>query len=270
MKVTWQNDNGDTIVMGDDQAVIITRGVGGFAAPPMAVSKLERGQAAGAFVTGHRWQMRTLVLPVWVNPGAYTQLLRAIAVPNGTLTVESNVRTGKATAVYQGGVETFRARPGGYKGVLRFALPWPFFLSATEWYKKMTAEGKPLAYPFGYPFRVLGGDTLADTTITNNGEVDAWPRWKLTGAASRWELRNISTGKTLIVSYALGVSETMTITTRPGEGAVLDAGGASLLDYVSGELWPLAPGDNNVTVVAVDATAETQAEMWYNDEYMGV
>ncbi len=269
MRVRWESDTGAVLEMGDGLPVTVVRGVGGLDAPPIDVSALARGQVAGAVVTGMRWKERVVVLPVSIQREVYADVIAALSQPSGTLTVERE-RTGKARAYYHGGLESLRAQPGRFVGVLRFLLPWPFWLSASEHYLEMTAGDKPLAYPFGFPFRVLGGSTLADMTITNGGELDAWPRWRLTGAATRWELQNLTTGKRLIITCSLEDGEVMTIATRPGEGAIVDADGASLMNCASGDLWPLAVGDNAVRVVAVDATQSTRAELWWSDEYMGV
>ena len=269
MKVTWTNDSGVVLEMGDGLAVTIVRGVGGLDAPPLSLQDVQRGQAAGAYVTGYRWKTRTVTLPVSIERSAWNDVVAALATPAGTLKVERN-RSGQGRAYYIGGLDTMKAYPGEYRGVLMFKMPWPFFLSSSEVYKAFVAEERPLAYPMGFPFYVLAGSTLADVNVTNNGETEAWPQWRLTGPAGQWELRNITTGKTLRINHPLGDGEVLHITTRPGEGAVYDESGNSVMGDVSGALWPLARGENHISVIATDPTVATRAELWYADEYLGV
>jgi len=269
MKAVWKNDNGVVLEMGDGLPVMIVRGVGGLDAPPLDVTAVKRGQAAGSYVTGYRWKTRTVTLPVVVAKAAWADLVTALAIPTGTLTVTRN-RTGQGRAYYVGGLDTMREMPGAYKGVLMFRLMWPFFLSANEFYREFTAAERPLAYPMGFPFYVLAGSTFADVTVSNAGEVEAWPRWRLTGPGGRWELRNVTTGKTLLVNRALGAGEVLHITTRPGAGSVYDGNGTSVMGDVGGALWSLARGDNHITVTVTAPTVATRVEMWYANEYLGV
>ena len=269
MKVTWQNDSGTILEMGDGLPVTIVRGVGGLDAPPLSLQEVQRGQAAGAYVTGYRWKARTVTLPVSIERSAWNDVVAALATPAGTLKVERN-RSGQGRAYYIGGLDTMKEYPGEYRGVLMFKMPWPFFLSNSEMYKKFAAEERPLAYPMGFPFYVLIGDTLADVDTVNSGEVEAWPRWKLTGPAGWWKLQNVTTGKTLLVNRSLNAGEALYVTTRPGEGAVYDESGNSVMNDVTGALWPLIRGINHISIIAADATSSTKAEMWYADEYLGV
>jgi len=269
MKVIWTNDQGVTLTMGDGLPVTVVRGVGGLDAPPLEVDEVKRGQAAGVYVTGFRWKARTVTLPVVIEKEAWADVVLALATPEGTLTVTRN-RTGTGRAYYVGGLESMKETPGAYKGVLMFRLVWPFFLSADEVYRRFTAGERPLAYPMGFPFYVLAGSTLAEVAVENAGEAEAWPRWRLTGPGGRWELHNVTTGRTLLINHALGDGEQLWVHTRPGEGAVYDASGHSVMGEVSGALWPLARGRNDIRVIVTDPTAETAVEMWYAYEYVGV
>lgn len=110
-----------------------------------------------------------------------------------------------------------------------------------------------------------GGGTAVDdtgslTTITNPGDVDAWPIWTVTGPMSELRAWNETTGTRFALTYSLSELQTITITTdRP---TVRGPGDANLSRYVDWfntagtTLWSLTDGPN-VIGLEVDGAGPT-------------
>lgn len=123
--------------------------------------------------------------------------------------------------------------------------------------------GTPAPRPFLNPFPALSsGRVIGDTEITNPGEGDAWPVWRLTGPASSLTATNHSTGAEFRLTRTLSAGQTITITTDPPtvrgpSGEVLTGS----LNWPGAVLWGLEPGVNDVTFSVANATTETRIEV---------
>jgi Phage tail protein. len=100
---------------------------------------------------------------------------------------------------------------------------------------------------------IASGRVLGETTITNPGDVEAWPTWEITGPASLVTATNHTTGEAFILDpdWAgggdLSVGETVTITTDPPTvRGPADAVWTGALNWPNATLWGLVPGVNHV------------------------
>lgn len=118
------------------------------------------------------------------------------------------------------------------------------------------------------------GDTLA---VINDGDYAAYPIWTIGGPVTAITLNNTTTGKTLaLTSLGMLSTDTLTIDTRPSSQRetlpVIDQDGLSFYSRltVNSALWWLQPGQNNFTITATGATADTSIGLRWLSRYRGV
>jgi len=103
-----------------------------------------------------------------------------------------------------------------------------------------------LVVPFWIPDELwVGNGTLFSGTVTNRGNVAAYPRISVTGPYERLVLMNQTTGASFTLGVTLPSLKAIVIDLTPGLIAVT-RDGVNALDEVDGNLveWQLLPGDN--------------------------
>ncbi len=117
---------------------------------------------------------------------------------------------------------------------------------------------------------VSAGLSLGDITVTNPGDVDAWPAWELTGPMSAITATNVTTGYEFTLTYPLLAGEQITITTdRPMVRGPAGQNLASSLNWPGAYLWWLAPGDNSMILNVSGGTVGTSVALTYYPRYEG-
>ncbi len=121
------------------------------------------------------------------------------------------------------------------------------------------------------PFpQVSAGLSFGDSTMTNVGDVDAWPTWTLTGPMSAFSATNLSTGYQWTLTYPLLAGEQITVTTyQPTVRGPAGQNLASALDWPDAYLWWLAPGDNDVVLNVSGADVGSSVQIDYYPRYEG-
>jgi len=140
-------------------------------------------------------------------------------------------------------------------GAANQLVPVMFHAADPYWYDVTTitpgdyqVTSSPTFFPF-FPIRVSASEIVVDTTITNDGSVETWPTWTVFGPGSGIALRNLTTGKNLLLStMTLATGQYIEIDTRPGFKTVKRDDGTNLWSFVDfgSALWPLARGANRV------------------------
>lgn len=135
----------------------------------------------------------------------------------------------------------------------------------------LTFEGGETAtfFPF-FPLRLSSSQVFADTTVTNTGDIETWPVWTVSGPASAITLRNLTTGKILILNTTLVADETVTIDTRPGHKTVLRGDGSNAFTNLTttSSLWPLVKGANAIRVEMASTTEVSWLRMARRTRYL--
>lgn len=106
------------------------------------------------------------------------------------------------------------------------------------------------------PVKLTGDALLGDQTVTNDGDLDAYPVFTVRGPATSFTLENVTTGQRITYEAALADGQVLTIDTRPYVRSVRTADGvnryASLsLDSV---LWHLPPGPSSIRLTLTGST----------------
>ncbi|WP_309049292.1 phage tail protein [Streptomyces sp.] len=133
--------------------------------------------------------------------------------------------------------------------------------------------GTQVDYLVPYP-SVSSSQVLGATTVTNPGDVDVWPEWRITGPASVITFTRGDTGESFTLTMAdtphgpLLAGETVTVSTDPprvrsGTGENLVAG----LDWPGAVLWSLPPGETPVTFQLDGAEAGSAVDLTFYPRY---
>lgn len=124
----------------------------------------------------------------------------------------------------------------------------------------------PLAFPI-----VLGSSSVFTTAyVLNDATADAWPVWTITGPGSTPALRNLTTGKSLVMNRTLLAGQQIVVDTRDeplttSPKSITDGLGTNLFStrMPGGELWPLARGSNLIQVGMDGATSASSISLSY-------
>lgn len=170
-------------------------------------------------------------------------------------------------AIYEAGLSGEPGQGHLYDtAVLSLYCPDPYWRDVTpRAIVREYAIGAPYLDP--YP-TVSSGRTLGDTVIDQDGDVEAWPVWTITGPLEQLIAINHTTGERFTLTYSLGAGDEIVITTDPP--TVRGPGGEVLtgaLDWPGATLWGLVPGENRITFTALGASAGTRIELTYVPRY---
>lgn len=124
-------------------------------------------------------------------------------------------------------------------------------------------------FPMTFPWSLSASNVLVNQAIANDGDLDAWPVWTVTGPSDDLTLTNQTTGETFHLDWEILAGRTVVVDTRPTRKLVYDPLGGSLFPYLTpaSSLWPLARGANRVTVSLGGATAASRVELAYRQKY---
>jgi len=126
-----------------------------------------------------------------------------------------------------------------------------------------------------YP-SVSSSQVLGATTVTNPGDVDAWPVWTITGPATLITMTRTDTGEaftidpnaTAIAHGNLLASEYVTVATDPPSVRYSDGSNwAGALNWPAASLWSISPGDNQVTFELDGAGSGSAVDLSYYPRY---
>ena len=112
-------------------------------------------------------------------------------------------------------------------------------------------------------------DVFAQATITNNGDVDAWPVVTVEGPGTDLEVENLTTGLRWHLTGDVAAGSTLTVDTRPGhKSARLD--GVNVFGRLSDDsvLWPLVPGPNRVSIGFAGGTAVSSVVFAWRNRWL--
>lgn len=257
---------------------------GRFAPPTVFVTDTSPNQA-GSIIRSARHQSRRLVIPVVIKGSSATDVRTQIQALNLALDPTRGNGTLKVTgpsgvqrivkAVCEDGMgldETVNSTngPTWQKASLQFFCEEPYWkdssiTSSTIAYNTTTAT----FFPF-FPLRLSSSSVFGSTTINNDGDVQTWPRWTITGPGSAIYLKNITTGKTLNLNVTLAAGETVTIDTMPGVRSITKNDGSNLFKYLSStsSLWPLAKGSNSIQLEMSSATTGSSIAYSYERRWL--
>lgn len=116
------------------------------------------------------------------------------------------------------------------------------------------------------------GGEIGNTSISNPGDVDAWPSWLITGPSTYIEAENLTLGLRFAIQHTLTAGQTISITTnRPSVRGPGDENLADDVDWfnVAGGayLWPLTDGNNDIRFQVDGAGDGTKIAMTFTPRH---
>lgn len=152
--------------------------------------------------------------------------------------------------------DDFSDRFGHTKAVLHFIAEQPYWQDVSDTSASWSVSTPATFFPI-FPLRLSSSEVFADVTVSNDGDVEAWPVWTVTGPGSSLALRNLTTGELLSSSATLLGGDTLTIDTRPGRKTVTALSGSNQFSTLSSAstLWSFTRGSNSVRIELAGTTA---------------
>ncbi|HKX72313.1 MAG TPA: hypothetical protein VJM75_13840 [Acidimicrobiales bacterium] len=246
--------------------------------PPVTIHTIRVPQAQGGRFRHARHDERLATIPVVVpGPTAGRDELRRWATAldplkgEGTLTVVQGDHPGRQlVCVYETGLESF-AEEYALLGLatLAFRAADPYWQDATEQQLIATIGSTVLTwFPF-LPLVLGASDIFAAPTITNTGDVDAWPIITTLGPGTDLNVRNDTTGQAWHFTGSIAAGSTLVVDHRPGHKSVrldgVNAFGRLTDDSV---LWPLVPGPNRVSIGFASGTAASKVTFTWRNRWL--
>ncbi len=249
------------------------KGTVGRMMPPIVVTTLPAPGKAGSRYIGALHAERAVAVPV-VVPGPldgrpdYREWGRILdpMKGQGTLTVVEGEWAGRQIlCVYEAGLDDLaESNRSHYPGTLIFRAAYPYWVDSVESSVQVGEEGDPVlwfrfagSFP-AFPLLVGASNTFENFTVTNTGDVEAWPVVTVLGPATDVEVINVTTGVRWKVMGEIPEFSTLIVDTRPGQKLVRIDGEnsySSLTD--TSYLWPLIGGNNQIQMSAVGTTDDT-------------
>lgn len=263
--------------------------VSGRFAPPVAMEEEAIPGQPGLRLRTVRHRERDFTLPLWITAAseaalrtALRQLIAKMDPTRGAGKVRVTGPGGDQREIecyYSGGLEMAErlgdtSGPLLQRGIATFRAHDPYWQDTTDTaagpWQIGTAPGS--FFPF-FPLRLSSSEIFAATTITNLGDVDAWPVWTIVGPGSAISLKNLTTGKSLTLSTTISAGSSVVIDTRPGKKTVTRSDGVNLYSSLSStsSLWPLRYGANSIQIEMAGATAGVSSvSLLRRHRYLGV
>ena len=287
-KVWFTRPDGVSVDLNDQVNTFAMVGLDGEMMPGFEFQEATSPLIAGSVVQAVRAQPRTFDLPVMVLdvdwPGALARarnLAKSLNPGLGEGKLYMNFSADPAAARYM----NCRYREGWsgdgneenqfshyIRAALRFYAADPFWYDLSP-VALWTTNPITTAIFFGatfFPIAFQASAGNASATLTNNGDVPAWPVFAITGPGTRFVATNTTTGKVLDVNATLAAGDTLTIDTRPRTRSVKDGAGVNRFAYLTAgsSLWGLAPGANEVTLAITSGTAASGFSMAADVPYL--
>lgn len=205
-----------------------TPDVAGLGAVPFEV--LTSPAADGGEVwEGSRAQRRVLAWPVRMWADTHLELLELWRIVEYLITQTNRLGPGQLRirrqdgserwipALYSSGLEQ-EPEDGAWTQVtapITLLCLDPWWRNATPVRRTWSQEPQP-DYLDPYP-NVSSGQVIGDAELRNDGHKDAWPTWTIRGPLTSLVATNVNRGESFTVtpSPALGVGDTVTVTTQP-------------------------------------------------------
>ena len=219
------------------------------------------GQIPGEQLQSVRAGVRTFALPVQIEGDTEAEIderlgwLGQVLDPGREIRVQYRRPDGterEISALYAGGADSVSATSNAGHLQRHVVVPlimkalWPFWRSTAN---PVTTEG-PVTFT-DRDFDIV--------TLTNGGDVDAWPEITVTGYAEGIEAINLTTGRWWRVRRVLEVGDVLRIDTDPRSFGVYvnDVADHPAMDQLSQLAeWHLVPGDNVLLVRGNTATGD--------------
>lgn len=283
--ITWVRPNGSAISLSDETKYEVLLGTRGFYMPPISFVEDEVPLQHGSRVRKVRVKPRDIDVPLAIRGADETELrnnerilLRALNPLKGDGKLKVTSYDGSIRELqcrYSGGLEIEENSDTvwnhGKKAIVIFHAADPFWYGVETQVKTFNPGQPATFFPF-FPLRITSSSVFADTSIDNEGDIEAWPEWIITGPGENIVLRNLTTGEvTNLGTTSLETDESITINTKEYEKTITKNDGTNLYGEQTDEssLWALQDGINNIRIEMANTSNSSSVQLTYRNRYWG-
>ncbi|MCY0962732.1 phage tail domain-containing protein [Streptomyces sp. H27-H5] len=299
MTLIGNNGEGEPIPLTDFNgpqwsSIFIQPGATGLDMPPFGLFSDESPNLDGSIYRSARATAREVMIPVYLHGydresinNLKRKLFQALNPKRGYCLIrftEGVNRVRQLTAYYKGGMEGSESVDASGFRWAKFGLT---FSAMDPWFYPTRAQSTRWDFGAGEAFlsasRAFIPVQLAagvmgvpedDITISNAGDIEAWPIWKLSGPIKSFSLRGpegdlIKASPPEDGSDLVPLGRTLTIDTRPGRKTVKDNTGLNYwatLD-TNPQFWSVEPGETNAKVSVVAGTSNASVVLSFYPRY---
>jgi len=232
----------------------------GILASGISLREYETPLKDGSTYSSMKFSPKEIDLPVLITYQNFTEFLAGIrwilSVLNpvkGMGKLKVKTEDGKerfVNCIYKSGLEgkpVRMANPGGGVYLITFRAFYPFWQDWIATSGEFTKDPPLTFFPF-FPLLLSQSGIYKDLTIVNDGDVSAWPIWRIYGYGEDPVIRNQTTGKLLEANINIEAGDYMEIDTRPGFKTVKLSDGTNLFSTLtkSSSLFALERGANSI------------------------
>lgn len=283
-RIDWVDAAGVITPLTGMPGVMVERGRLGFDMPPIAVTRESVPLQPGARFRQARHQVRELTVPILLddpNPVMQRATLRRLAQildpVRGAGALRVTAIDGQAREIacryvsgFEGAMTEATWSPVMARRVLVFQADDPYWYDATPVTAQYGLSTPSVFFPI-FPLVLSASTVLADATLVNDGDVEAWPVWDVAGPGDNLVLRNLTTGRAIVLNSSLTLGQSVEIDTRPGAKTVVRNDGANLFGQLSADsaLWQLVRGSNLVRLELNGATVDSTVSLSFRRRWLG-
>ena len=285
LRYAWIDRNGveRDLTYASSPELFVSKGSLGLGAPPVQIADEKLPWAAGSIVRQQSVQPAKMTVPITVVKGSMAALVAAVD------TLRDWFDTGNEASRTPGYFrvtredDTVRQRlsyyAGGLEGNLQDGGPthvtYAVDLVAPDPWPTDEADQSQTWSIADYPWN--GSAFVGPVAVFNDGQLDAYPVWTVTGPAQGVALFNTTTGKSWGWGGIVPAGQSLTVDTRPASQrftypvTFTDSGASAYASIVStSEMWWLVPGVNGMLIsIGALTDANTRVQLDYRQRFRG-
>lgn len=269
--------------------IYLNQNIQGLEMPSIRLPSFERPNIDGAFVPNQLYGGRGITLEGKVYGGGdmltyrtRRRLLESVARinrPGGVLapiafkfTTMDDLEL--QAEVYLKKLEFADVHLGGGSFKMDLFAPDIRLLSQEQYLSQLNIfSGGGMAIPTEIPVNMGAGGSV-EATITNNGDIGAFPFFTIYGTIEDPTISNQTTGESFSLNYTLTTADEF-ITIDVENRTVLyyadqDTAPVNIRQYFTGDWFELASGSNSIKLVVADTSDTGYALVRWRDAYLGV
>ncbi|MEU6635704.1 phage distal tail protein [Streptomyces rochei] len=285
--VTWTSSSGRITSLSDfndpQSGAFVMPGVAGTGLPDYSYFTDQSPAFDGSVVRGARAGQRQITIPLHLwgpdRPTCMARYHRLVQDLNplsgpGTLAFsEADGSTRRISAFYSDGFtgqeDDDKTGRHWMTAILVFIAPSPYFLGEDKTVSFQVGGASDTFLPI-LPWKVKDSQVLGSVKVINLGEVYTYPVWAIKGPATAATITNVTTGESFVLTRAMSSSDTAVIDTREGIKDARLNGSTNLWPNLGSSpvLWPLRPGENNLSLNVAGASGDSSVQLSYTSRYL--
>ena len=252
----------------------------GLEMPPVRVSNYNlSGAHFGVYVDAF-YGKRVFNIRGWVtgtNQSTFIanrdSLQNALSILNGEIPISLTLGNDRQISIDAVTVKLdFSPDPGqvvASKFNIQFEASYPFLVSTADTTTNLSlgTGGGGTVPPTTMPMELLG-NSGGLAYLTNQGNAPAYPVIRITGNVTNPAITNSTTGKSIRINAVLASGEYVDIDFK--RKTITDNTGANRYSYKSGDWFYLLPGSNTIRFTADSYSSEANAQIVFQDTYLGI